>query len=94
MWEFKENVANENASEETKGLWNVYVNNKGESSLKLHKPKLVWKSCKFIDHEFTVTGNREWTCSKCDFKFIPIIGIHSLKDGKIVEIPPPPDTKA
>jgi gas vesicle protein len=81
-------------AEKSKGLWNVYENERGESSLRLHKPKLVWKSCKFIDHEFEVTGNREWSCTKCNFKFIPIIGMHQLIDGKIVETTPPPLSSA
>ena len=72
-----------------KGIWTELVNTKtGESSIKEHKPKVVWKSCKWEDHEFEITGNREWTCKKCQFVFIPIIGIHSLEDGKIIETPP------
>jgi hypothetical protein len=90
MWKLKENVANENASEVTKGLWNVYEDDEGQTTLKLHKPKLVWKSCQsFADHDFEWTGNRELTCKHCNFIFLPIIGIHSLVNGKIVEKAPP-----
>lgn len=81
----------EKANKDEKGVWNEYVNTlTGESSIKEHKPKVVWKSCKkFEDHNFEVTGNREWTCTKCNFKFIPIIGIHKLENGKIIETLPP-----
>lgn len=77
---------------EDKGIWTEYVDSvTGRSSLKEHKPKVVWQSCKkFSDHDFEVTGNREWACKHCNFVFLPIIGIHSLKEGKIVETAPPP----
>jgi hypothetical protein len=75
---------------ENKGIWTELVNTvTGESSIKEHQTRVVWKSCKFPDHEFEVTGNREYSCKKCNYKFIPIIGIHSLVDGKIVEKTPP-----
>jgi hypothetical protein len=81
----------EKVNKDEKGVWNEYVNTlTGESSIKEHKPKVVWKSCKkFEAHNFEVTGNREWTCTKCNFKFIPIIGIHKLENGKIIETLPP-----
>lgn len=81
----------EKVNKDEKGVWNEYRNVlTGERSIKEHKPKVVWQSCKkFKDHNFIVTGNREWSCTKCDFKFTPIIGIHSLKNGKIIETPPP-----
>jgi hypothetical protein len=73
-----------------KGIWTEYVNSEtGESSIKEHKPKVIWKSCKSFDlHDFKWTGNRELTCSKCGFIFMPIIGIHTVKDGKIIENSP------
>ena len=76
---------------EDKGLWTERVNTAtGESSIKLHKPKVVWRSCKnFGEHFFEATANREWTCKHCQFIFTPIVGIHSLVDGKIVEKAPP-----
>lgn len=74
-----------------KGIWTELVNSEtGESSIKEHTAKVVWKSCKsFKDHDFKWTGNRELTCTKCRYIFIPIIGIHKLVDGKIIETPPP-----
>lgn len=81
----------EKVNEDERGIWNEYKNDvTGERSIKEHKLRVVWKSCKkFSDHDFEVTGNREWKCSKCQFIFTPIIGIHSLKDGKITETLPP-----
>jgi hypothetical protein len=71
---------------EDKGIWTERVNTQtGESSIKEHKPKVVWTSCKWDDHNFQWTGNRELTCSKCGFIFNPIIGYHTVKDGKIIE---------
>ena len=81
----------ERINEDERGIWNEYKNDvTGERSIKEHKLRVVWRSCKnFKEHDFKVTGNREWTCSKCSFVFIPIIGIHSLKDGKVIEKLPP-----
>jgi hypothetical protein len=82
----------EKTHEDDRGVWNNYRNVlTGENSIKEHKPKVVWRSCKnFKDHYFEQTGNREWTCTKCQFIFLPIIGIHKLEDGKVIETPPPP----
>lgn len=81
----------EKTHDDDRGIWNEYRNVlTGEKSIKEHKPKVVWRSCKsFSDHNFEITGNREWTCTKCQFIFTPIIGIHKLEDGKVIETPPP-----
>jgi len=81
----------EKTHDDDRGIWNEYRNVlTGERSIKEHKPKVVWKSCKsFKDHDFEWTGNRELTCKHCNFIFLPIIGIHSLVNGKIVEKAPP-----
>lgn len=50
-------------SENTNGLWNEVKDPvTGESSLKEHKPKVVWKSCKNGEHKFAITSNRELQC--------------------------------
>lgn len=81
----------EKVNQDERGIWNEYHNVlTGESSIKEHKPKVVWRSCqKFSDHNFETISSREWVCSKCQFVFIPIIGIHSLKNGKVIETTPP-----
>lgn len=87
-WELKENVAPANASEEVRGLWNVYENERGESSLKIHEPKLIWESCETKKHNFELTNSarRECTCTKCGFITTFIVGLQKLIDGKIVNI--------
>lgn len=84
MWEFKENVAPTDASEEVKGIWNVYENDLGESTLKTHKLKTVWESCETDKHYFEVTDSpkREATCKHCKFITSYIVGLDVLKDGK------------
>ena len=57
---------------EDKGRWTEYVNERGESSIKEHKLRLVWKSCKPDKHRFELTGNREVTCTKCGMRDIPL----------------------
>lgn len=81
----------EKTHEDERGIWNEYKNNlTGERSIRDHKLKVVWKSCKtFAEHNFEVTGNREWKCSKCQFVFTPVIGIHKLENGKVIEKLPP-----
>jgi hypothetical protein len=87
-WNFKGNVAPADAKEEVKGLWNIYENERGESSLTIHEPKLVWQSCETKDHEFKLTnsGRRECTCSKCGFITTFIVGLQQLVDGKIINL--------
>lgn len=56
------------------GIWKERVDDvTGESSIKEHKPKVVWKSCKQGDHSFRILGNRELECTKCNIirKFQP-----------------------
>jgi len=67
---------------EDKGIWTERVNEiTGQSSLREHKPKVVWKSCKKDNHSFSITGNRELTCTKCDIirTFLP------HRDKKLLE---------
>lgn len=69
------------------GLWEEWVNTKtGESSIKQHTPKVVWKSCNQSDHKFQLTGNREATCEKCGFIRLLIIGQEIFQDGKITKL--------
>jgi hypothetical protein len=70
-----------------KGRWTEYVNTEtGESSIKEHKLKVVWRSCKPDKHYFELTGNREATCSKCGFVRNFVLGLEKLEDGKIVRL--------
>lgn len=87
-WNYKENVSPANASEKVRGLWNVYENERGESSLKIHEPRLVWQSCESNDHFFELTnpGRRECTCKKCQFMTTFIVGLQALVDGKIIDV--------
>ncbi len=86
MLEYKGNVAPEDASEEVKGIWNVYEVD-GVSSLKEHKLKTVWESCKPDDHYFEITNSprREATCIHCKMIRNFILGIDVLTDGKFTK---------
>jgi hypothetical protein len=84
MWDFKENVASAGSPEETKGLWNVYENERGESTLRIHTPRTVWESCPKDEHYFEITNSpkREATCNKCGYITTFVVGMDFLKDGK------------
>lgn len=72
---------------EDKGLWNEYINDvTGESSIKEHKPKIIWKGCKPEDHYWEMTGNREITCKHCHQKSTFIVGLQKIVDGEIIPI--------
>lgn len=88
MWEYKKNVANADAPEETHGLWNVYENERGESTLQVHELKTVWESCKPGECYFEITdsGKREATCKHCGKILNFIVGIDILKDGKFTQV--------
>lgn len=66
------------------GLWTERINDEtGESSLKIHNLKQLWKSCPRGKCYFELTTPREAKCKKCG-KIIPIIvGKHKIIDGKI-----------
>ena len=69
-------------SEKTTGLWNETINEiTGESSLKLHTPKVIWKSCNPNEHSFKITSNRELGCSKCGF----IVNFTPGRDNKLLK---------
>lgn len=89
-WEKVGNVASAEAKEEVKALWDVYENEKGESTLTEHKLKTVWTSCAQDDHYFEITDSprREATCRKCGFIVNFIVGIDVLKDGKFFKRDP------
>lgn len=84
------NVADPEAKEEVKALWDVYENEKGESTLTEHKLKTVWTSCKPGECYFEITDSpkREATCNKCGFIVTFIVGIDVLKDGKFTKVDP------
>lgn len=71
------------------GRWKEYVNSEtGESTIKLHKPKIVWESCPpdKCYYELTEPRLRECTCNKCGAKIRFVLGIQILQKGKIVAI--------
>jgi hypothetical protein len=84
-YKFKENVA---YTEGTKHLWDVYEDENGNSSLTLHKPKLIWESCPLGQCylELTDPVKRECTCRYCKRKETFVLGLQSLVDGKIVNL--------
>jgi len=84
-YEHKGNVA---YTDKTKGLWDVYEDSNGKSSLTEHKPKLIWESCKTEDHEYKLTNSRkrECICTKCGFITTFVLGLQLLVDGKIVNL--------
>ena len=83
--EYKGNVADPEASDAVKGLWEVYEKG-GKSSYTEHKLKTVWTSCKKTDHYFEITDSprREATCNICGYITTFIVGIDDLIDGKFV----------
>lgn len=71
------------------GLWAEYVHeDTGESTLKEHKPKVIWESCPPYKcyYELTNSAERECTCRKCGAKVRFVLGIQILQNGKIVSI--------
>ena len=77
----------EKKNEDDRGLWNEYVNDQtGESSIKEHKLKKVWTSCKEKEHEFELTADREVTCNKCGYVKNFIVGFEKFENGKIVKL--------
>lgn len=77
----------EKVNEDDKGLWNEYVNDQtGESSIKEHKLKKVWTSCKEDEHEYELTADREVTCKKCGYVKNFIVGFEKFENGKIIKI--------
>lgn len=79
-WELKKGT-------EDKGRWKEYINAEtGESSIKQHVLKTVWQSCENNDHTYSLTGNREVTCSKCGVIKNFVLGIQTLHNGKLVPV--------
>ena len=71
------------------GIWQDIENIKtGERSLKEHKLKVVWKSCDKDKCFFEVLkpSKREATCRDCGLIKNFVLGIHSIADGKIVNL--------
>lgn len=88
MWELKENHAPADSSEAVKGLWNEYVDDNGNSSYKEHTLKTVWQSCPKDECYFELTNSpqRECTCKKCGVITTFIVGLQTLRDGKIINL--------
>lgn len=72
------------------GRWQEFVNEKGESSIKEHTLKTIWKSCKEKDHVWKLTNNannnREVECEKCGLIRSFVLGREVLIDGKIIPL--------
>lgn len=88
QWEFKQNIAPADAPESVKGLWNEYVNDRGESSITTHELKTVWQSCPKGEcyFELTDSARRECTCNKCGAIAYFVVGLQKLQDGKIISV--------
>lgn len=70
---------------EDKGLWNEYVDDvTGESSIKLHTPKTVWRSCPNNGCIYELIGSREARCTKCGRVRSFVVGKETLVDGKFL----------
>lgn len=79
MWKTKEGTEHD-------GRWKEEVNTvTGESSIKLHQPKVVATFCNPQEHNFKLDG-RISTCMVCGQQrnFIP--GLHEIKGGQLVNI--------
>ena len=87
-WNFKGNVAPPDSTKEVKGLWNIYEDDAGNSSLATHTPKTVWTSCPKGECHFELTDSpkRECTCTKCGSIVFFVLGMQNLVDGKIVDL--------
>lgn len=85
---FVGNVAPPNSKEETKGLWNVYEDDTGKSTLETHELKTIWQSCPKDECYFELTNSprRECTCNKCGSIAHFVLGMQALIDGKIVSL--------
>lgn len=72
---------------EDNGRWTELVNSEtGESSIKEHKLKVVWKSCAENKHKWTLSGNRELQCLRCGMIRPFVLGIEKFEDGEIKKI--------
>lgn len=73
VWEYKKG----------EGIWSEYVDSEtGQSSIELHEPKTIWKSCPKDECVYEITGNREATCKKCGAKRTFVVGKEIFKQGK------------
>jgi len=85
-YKFVKNVAH---SEKTRGLWNVYEGENGESSLTTEIiPKVIWESCppEVCYFELVSPSSREVVCRKCQKQTTFILGMQKLIDGKLVKM--------
>lgn len=84
----------ERVNKEDKGRWNELKNSEtGESSIKEHVLRIVWKGCDKGNHYFELTGNREVTCIHCGYGKNFVLGLEILTDGKIVPVDSSPEEK-
>lgn len=87
-WQYKGNVAPPEASKEVKGLWNEYINQDGESTVKQHELKTVWESCPPGECYFVLDNprTRTCTCKKCGCHAAFVLGMQTLVDGEIISL--------
>lgn len=69
-------------------LWTETINERGESSLRTHKPRVVGQYCRFQDHEVDneFPNSRVAVCKKCGKEISLILGFHEIKNGKILTV--------
>jgi len=69
-------------------LWTETINERGESSLQTHKPKVVAQFCRFQDHEVdnNFPNSRVVVCKKCGKEIPLILGFHEIRNGKILSV--------
>lgn len=67
------------------GIWSDYVNEKGEHSLKEHKPKVVGQYCNPEKHIYLpdIPADRLIRCITCGQERNFVMGFHKIVDGKL-----------
>lgn len=78
-------IPNEAPRIEKADLWKETFNEKGESSIRYHTPKVVWVGCKAEEHDYRLINPRLAQCKNCGNERTIIIGLHTVENGKIIE---------
>lgn len=68
------------------GLWTETIDKNGNSSIRLHQVKILSEGCKENNHFFEYDGNpqRDAICKHCKTISKFVVGLHTIKEGKIV----------
>lgn len=69
-------------------LWQETINENGQSSISVHKPKVIGKWCKFEDHvvDDEFPNSRIAVCKICGKQIPVILGYHAIKNGKLLTV--------